>query len=375
MADLYRRLPLLLLAIVLLLAVVVFHTCCLLRVPGKKQTWRTSKTAMKMERVQTRTTLSDGAAGSSRQRCRSAEAVRRPYDPALYSHLQSHEIPLPPSDDDGDDPRCSTLPLGSGSTRDWMGSQLHRQASTPTYNDLLEGRTPAGYDPGLVDLSFGLRSGSAEEVTRTVIVNPASGTTHTPAPPTTRTGGSVPCRTTTAGGTVDGRRPNEEWSATEVVSRKFWDDHRRQSREASTTGITRGVAKITVGADDILGDEDGAVAEDCEADDGAGNDDEEDDEEMEIRPVGRKRGGSRAAKKLSETRGAEGEEGCGRCVGWRGIEKPGFLDRGAHDCSHPGKKRPGFASCRPRAHHGKDEDEDMEVGRCGEEAGAHGGHE
>ncbi|GBG73116.1 hypothetical protein CBR_g12833 [Chara braunii] len=256
------------------------------------------------------TTLSVGAAVSSRQRCRSAKAVRRPYDPALYSHLPSHEIPLPPSDDDGDDPRCSTLPLGSGPTQDWMGSQLYRQASTPTYTDLLEGRTPAGYDAGLADLSFGLRSRSAEEVMRTVIVNPASGTTHTPAPVTTRTGGSVPCRTTTAGGTVDGRRPNDEWSATEVIGRKVWDDHRRQSREASTPGITRGVAKINVGADDILGDEDGAVAEDCEADDGADNDDEEDNEEMEIRPVGRKQGGSRATKKLPETRtGRRGKKG------------------------------------------------------------------
>ncbi|GBG81072.1 hypothetical protein CBR_g31629 [Chara braunii] len=108
------------------------------------------------------------------------------------------------------------------------------------------------------------------------------------------------------GGTVDGRRPNDEWSATEVVGRKVWDDHRRQSREASTAGITRGVAKINVGADDILDDEDSAVAEDCEADDGADND----DEQMEIRPVGRKQGGSRVAKKLSETRtGRRGKKG------------------------------------------------------------------
>ncbi|GBG79066.1 hypothetical protein CBR_g28780 [Chara braunii] len=57
-----------------------------------------------------------------------------------------------------------------------------------------------------------------------------------------------------------------------------------------------------MGADDTLRDEDGGVAEDCEADDGAGNDDEEDDEDMEIHPLGRKRGGSTAAKKLPETR-------------------------------------------------------------------------
>ncbi|GBG66000.1 hypothetical protein CBR_g54979 [Chara braunii] len=88
----------------------------------------------------------------------------------------------------------------------------------------------------------------------------------------------------------------------------------------------RGVANITGGADDILGDEDGAVAEDCEVDDGAGKDDEEDDEEMEIHPVGRKRGGSRAAKKLSETRtGRKGKNGVEDASAGEGSKSQDFL--------------------------------------------------
>ncbi|GBG93466.1 hypothetical protein CBR_g70975, partial [Chara braunii] len=38
--------------------------------------------------------------------------------------LPSHEIPLPPSDDEGGDARSSTLPLGSGSTQEWAATQL-----------------------------------------------------------------------------------------------------------------------------------------------------------------------------------------------------------------------------------------------------------
>ncbi|GBG76365.1 hypothetical protein CBR_g22112 [Chara braunii] len=302
-----------------------------------------------MEKVQTKTTLPVRAGGSSRQRCSSTEGGRRPYDPTLYSHLPSHEIALPPSDDEGDDPQSSTVPLGSGSKQDWMGSQVCRQAPTPTYTDLLEGRTPVGYDTGLVDLSFGLRSGSDEDVTHTVVVNPASGTNHTTPsvrasglPDTrtwcsgqsgderglfprrrgavatagvvasrTRTRGSARYGSTTPGGTIDGRQDDDECSAAEVVRRKVWDDHRQQSREASTSGITRGVAKINVGVNDNFGDCDGAGGEDCAADDGANENDEDDDGEMEICPIGRKWGGSRATNKCTkphaEQRGKKGE--------------------------------------------------------------------
>ncbi|GBG63026.1 hypothetical protein CBR_g34726 [Chara braunii] len=226
-----------------------------------------------------------------------------------------------------------------------MGSQLYRQTSTPTYTDLLERRTPVGYDAGLVDLSFGLRSGSAEDVTHTVLVNPTSDTNHAPpsvglsglpdthawcsgqsgdergvllrrrgavvtagvAVSRTRTGGS-----TTPTGRIDGRGDDDEGSAAEVVGRKVWDDHRRQSRQSSKSAITRGVANINVRADDVFGDCDGAGGEDCAAGNGSNDNDEDDDGKMEIRPIGRKRGGSRATNKSTEPRaGRGGKKGAG----------------------------------------------------------------
>ncbi|GBG61053.1 hypothetical protein CBR_g18646 [Chara braunii] len=302
MADLCRRLPLLLLAAVLLLAVVVFHICIVGRVPGRKQRRRTTKATGKMEKVQTKRTMSVGAGGSPRQRCSFAEGGRRPYDPTLYSHLPSHEIPLPPSDDDSDEPRSSTVPLGSGSTHDWMGSQLYRQPSTPTYTDLLEGRTPVGYDEGLVDLNFGL-SGH----------NRCS------------RGGDEDRWSTTAGGAVHRGGDDADGYAAEVAGREVWDDYRRQSRQSSTSAITRGVAKINVRADDTPSDCDGAGGEDFSAGDGGNYNDDDDDGEMEIRPLGKKRGGPRATSKSSELRaGRRGKKTVGDASAGDGAKSRDF---------------------------------------------------
>ncbi|GBG91816.1 hypothetical protein CBR_g53706 [Chara braunii] len=339
-----HRLPLLLLVALLLLIVVVFHICFLGRVPGRKQTRRMPKRSTKMDKLQTKTTMSVGGGGSSRQRCNSAEGGRRPYDPTLYSHLPSHEIPLPPSDDDVDDPRSSTVPLGSGSTQDWMGSQVYRHASTPTYIGLLEGRTPAGYDAGLVDLSFGLRSGSGEGLPHTVVVNPASASKHTSpsvraagpadshgfvsprrvalstasvAASRTKTAGLAGCRTTTLGGAIDGEGDDDERDATKVVGRQFWDDERQRLRSTNTVGITRGVVRISVGAENEFEDCGGGGGEEITADDGRDDNNEDDDGEMEICPVGRKRGGSTTRTKVREScKGGKGKK-CGE-ESWAG---------------------------------------------------------
>ncbi|GBG70347.1 hypothetical protein CBR_g6475 [Chara braunii] len=329
MADLYRRLPLLLLVALLLLIVVVFHICFLGRVPGRKQTRQTPKRSRKMDKLQTKTAMSVEGGGSSRQRCNSAEGGRRPYDPTLYNHLPSHEIPLPPSDDDVDEPRSSTVPLGSGSTQDWMGSQVYRHESTPTYTDLLEGRTSAGNDAGLVDLSFGLRSGSGEGMTHTVVVNPASATKHkspsvraagpadsrgfvsprrvalstaSVAASRRKTGGLAGCRTTSAGSTIDREGDDDERVATEVIGHQFWDDERQRLRSAHTSSITRGVARMSVGGDNVFVDCDAGGGEEIAVDEGRDDNDEDDDGEMEIRPVGRKRRGSTATTKVRESR-------------------------------------------------------------------------
>ncbi|GBG68804.1 hypothetical protein CBR_g3344 [Chara braunii] len=219
-----------------------------------------------------------------------------------------------------------------------MGSQVYKHASTPTYTDLLEGRTPAGYDTGLVDLSFGMRSGSGEGLTHTVVVNPTSASKHTSpfvravgpadsrgfisprrvalstasvAASRTKTAGLAGCRTTTPGGAIDGEGDNDERDATEVIGRKFWDDLRQRLRSTNTASITRGVARISVGAEDEFEDCDGGGGEEIAADDGGDDNNEDDDGEMEIRPVGRKRGGSTARTKVRESRkGGKGKK-CG----------------------------------------------------------------
>ncbi|GBG66387.1 hypothetical protein CBR_g60039 [Chara braunii] len=210
-----------------------------------------------------------------------------------------------------------------------MGSQVYRHESTPTYTDLLEGRTPAGYDAGLVDMSFGLRSGSGKGMMHTVVMNPASATKHTSpsvraagpadsrgfvsprrvalstasvAASRTKTGGLAGCRTTTPGGTIDREGNDDERAATEVVGRQFWDDERQRLCSAHTSSITRGVARMSVGVDDVFVDCDAGGGEEIAADEGRDDNDEDDDGEMEIRPVGRKRGGSTATTKVRESR-------------------------------------------------------------------------
>ncbi|GBG76933.1 hypothetical protein CBR_g23147 [Chara braunii] len=245
MADLYRRLHSLLLVALLLLIVVVFHICFLGHVPGRKQTRRTPKRSTKMDKLQTKTTMSVGGGGSSRQRCNSAEGGRRSYDPTLYSHLPSHEIPLPPSDDDVDDPRSSTVPLGSASV----------------------------------------------------------------AASRTKTAGLAGCRTPPPGGAIDGEGDDDERNVAEVVGRQFWDEERQRLRSTNTAGITRGVARIGVGAEDEFEDCGGGGGEEIAADDDG--DDNDEDDEMEIHPVGRKRGGSTARTKVRESRkGGKGKK-CG----------------------------------------------------------------
>ncbi|GBG80903.1 hypothetical protein CBR_g31459 [Chara braunii] len=118
----------------------------------------------------------------------------------------------------------------------------------------------------------------------------------------TKTAGLASCLTTTPGGTIDGEGDDDERATTEVVGRQFWDDERQRLRSANTSSITRGVARISVGAEDVFVDCDGGGGEEIAADDDGDDNDEDDDGEMEIRPVGRKGGGSRATTKVRESR-------------------------------------------------------------------------
>ncbi|GBG62185.1 hypothetical protein CBR_g29385 [Chara braunii] len=113
------------------------------------------------------------------------------------------------------------------------------------------------------------------------------------------------------GGAIDGEGDDDERDATEVVGRQFWDDERQRLRSTNTASITRGVARISVGAEEEFQDCAGGGGEEIAADDGGDDNDEDDDGEMEIRPVGRKRGGSTARTKVRESHTGRKGKKCG----------------------------------------------------------------
>ncbi|GBG82179.1 hypothetical protein CBR_g34461 [Chara braunii] len=182
-----------------------------------------------------------------------------------------------------------------------MQSQFLRRLTTPSYTELLEGRTPAGYDARVVDLSFGLRSGSESDVTHTIVVNLATsvilakstmraskgadiragcsqkvggerdfispvravgGNAAGAGGSTTKTAGVGVSRLVTHNAAIDGWGEADDWSATEVMGQQFWNGQRQQMQQPSTSGIMKWVANMHVGGDDTYVDCDAGGAED-----------------------------------------------------------------------------------------------------------------
>ncbi|GBG66977.1 hypothetical protein CBR_g74663 [Chara braunii] len=173
MADVRRRLPLLVLAVVVFLIVVFLHVCF---------SWRSWKQQCK-RRASTRRAAGErlmagmqarpaAAAGQGGVRSSAAEPRRR-YDPSMYTHLESWDTPLPPSDEEPKKEELSTLPLASGSTQLW--SQMVRAGgSAPDEGGEFTSLLHQGLrddDGGGVDLRFGLCSGSGREASRTFIID------------------------------------------------------------------------------------------------------------------------------------------------------------------------------------------------------------
>ncbi|GBG66185.1 hypothetical protein CBR_g57066 [Chara braunii] len=102
------------------------------------------------------------------------------YDPTLYSNLPPHEKPLSPDlEEQWVDDLSRTLPLGIGSTQDWMGGhsgQREAVTSRHSFSALLENDVGGG-DMEIVDLDFGLSSGSGPTATHTRTFNPVPGVT------------------------------------------------------------------------------------------------------------------------------------------------------------------------------------------------------
>ncbi|GBG92848.1 hypothetical protein CBR_g57527 [Chara braunii] len=178
MADIFRKLPLLLLAVFLLVVVVLLHVCFVGNVPRRRRR-RTSP----MKAVRTNSgqgsprgggeqVVSRRAIGSSSPACRLSLGVG---NSSLPRHLQ----PLPDSSDEEErEGRAHTVPLGSGSTQEWSWTELcggsggvHGQSFTELLVPGLDGEEGHGGS----NLSSGLSTGRCGSQSRTVIVNPHVG--------------------------------------------------------------------------------------------------------------------------------------------------------------------------------------------------------
>ncbi|GBG71154.1 hypothetical protein CBR_g8456 [Chara braunii] len=112
------------------------------------------------------------AAGQGGVRSFAAEPRRR-YDPSMYTHLESWDTPLPPSDEEPEKEELSTLPLASGSTQLWSQT-VRAGGSAPDGGGEFMSLLHQGLrddDGGGVDLRFQLCSGGGREASRTFIID------------------------------------------------------------------------------------------------------------------------------------------------------------------------------------------------------------
>ncbi|GBG80645.1 hypothetical protein CBR_g31105 [Chara braunii] len=326
MADLLHRLPLLVLVVMLLLVVVFFHVCIVGLVPLAARRRRSSKKADRMDRRVGNDRPAGTTSGASNRQHSAGSVAKRPYDPRLYAHLPSHEIPLRPSDDEGGDARSSTLPLGSGSTQEWAARQSYggRRVETPwSYTSLLNEGLCDDDDNAAVDLSFQLSSSSGAATTHTRIINPHPGVdcadnTHGGVcgpqdgglPQSLREGGGNRNESTSTVGGGVGARECPKWMRLSLASRsgsdtppgrhrledlreegadvhrdgrQLWAECRKALHQRGTETITRGVQRLHVDEGDEAAIEEAQGCDDVDGDDNCNSDDLPD-----IRPLGRK---------------------------------------------------------------------------------------
>ncbi|GBG81163.1 hypothetical protein CBR_g31839 [Chara braunii] len=173
MADVRRRLPLLVLAIVVFLIVVFLYVCFSWR-PWKQQRKRRASTRRAAgERLMAGMQARPAAAARQGGVRSSTAEPRRRYDPSMYTHLESWDTPLPPSDEEPEKEELSTLPLASGSTQLWSQT-VRAGGSAPDEGGEFTSLLHQGLrddDGGGVDLRFELCSGGDREASRTFIID------------------------------------------------------------------------------------------------------------------------------------------------------------------------------------------------------------
>ncbi|GBG90713.1 hypothetical protein CBR_g51222 [Chara braunii] len=229
-----------------------------------------------------------GTSGGSINRQRSTGSVaKQPYDPRLYAHFPSHEIPLSSSDDEGGEARSPTLPLGSGSTQDWVATQScgGRGVETPwSYTSLLNEGLCDDDGDAAVHLSFHLSSSSGAAATHRVGIvrktRKAMSEAHETAICLNRF-------TTVEVIVITRRRASVEDSV------RVWAECRQELHRGEMETITRGVQRLHVDEVEDAAVDEGQGCGDVDGEDGCKSDDLPD-----IRPLGRRatRGGSGAKK-------------------------------------------------------------------------------
>ncbi|GBG79234.1 hypothetical protein CBR_g29286 [Chara braunii] len=229
----------------------------------------------------------------------------RPSEQFGYAHLPPHLQPLPDTDDEeGDDRRSRTVPLGSGSTQEWAATELFGSrdgGKGQSYTELLQQGLSNIDGDGGVNLSFGLGSGRSAAVSRTVVVSPhpdddggdvtaVQRSPRSPAPlreasgnnkdpPRQQFRSSSVCRGASArpqwmqspsplsATSSAGRRVGECRETAPAVAdvgdardgRELWPEQRLLMRSGREESITRGVHRLRVGEDghdgeDAVGD-------------------------------------------------------------------------------------------------------------------------
>ncbi|GBG66501.1 hypothetical protein CBR_g63084 [Chara braunii] len=293
------------------------------------------------------------AAGQGGVRTSAAEPRRR-YDLSMYTHLESWEMPLPPSDEEPEKEELSTLPLASGSTQLWSQT-VRAGGSAPDEGGEFTSLLHEGLrddDGGGVDLRFGLCSGDDREASRTFIIDEDRSTHGLEHGGSLHTEQSTLCRAAPVTGAVGpspaGRqhgstapsvdRLTPTWPApTGVAAGPLRMGGARSSMPACTTpieskvreegtcrapvrprpaveNITRGVSNMRAHSDG--GEDDGGFGDD--ADEGVREDVEagDDDDDVPIRPLGktggrgkgRGRGGVRGRSVARGSRGGVSDD-------------------------------------------------------------------
>ncbi|GBG68454.1 hypothetical protein CBR_g2998 [Chara braunii] len=172
MADVFRRLPLLVLVVLLLLLVVLFHVCVVGIVPRRGRRRRCAKKDVSVDGRQAVCRSAGGEGGGQRagqSPCRGSRAVER----SEYAHLPPHLQPLLDTSDEEEDDRRSRA-AGSGSTQEWTATKLcgsREPCYGQSYTQLLQQGLSGDEGDGGVNLTFGLWSGRSLSSTRTVLVN------------------------------------------------------------------------------------------------------------------------------------------------------------------------------------------------------------